>query len=287
MSRVRIALPDGNGVYGNQEFWKEMFNEIGVEYVDLDDDLETFVRISNETFPTQICVNSKYRLGRAFLLADKVDYFMFFLREDEIANCLASIYRVEWVKEHFSRVKTIVWKRDLCPGESDVKNIIELSKRLTGKEYKEILENKAIPQRKVIYDMSLRKIDKKKKTIMLIGVAPFFIDLYRKSVLMDYIVEKVNLINPTSIASRGIPEEKYKLYKENTIIDSINKAIKHDLVDGYMFVGDAFDLPGKYTFPKFIRHIKEHTNKKTLDLSVGIKNQELCKRRFDEFLASL
>ena len=32
--KIRIALPDGNGVFGTTEFWKEYFEKIGVEYVD-------------------------------------------------------------------------------------------------------------------------------------------------------------------------------------------------------------------------------------------------------------
>lgn len=287
MERVKIALPDGNGVYGNREFWSGLFNDIGVEYVDTEDELEKYVKISNEVFPSQICLNSKYRLGRALTLSEKADYFMFFLREDEISNCFASIYRIEWVKDYFKHINTIVWKRDLCPGESDVNNFIKLSRILTGKDNEDVLKTKEIPRRNVIYDMSIRKIDKKKKTLMLIGVAPFFVDLYRKSELMDYIVSKVNLLNPTSVASPGIIEDHYKLYKENTIIDSISKVIKHNLVDGYLFVGDAFDLPGKYSFPKLISFIRENTNKKIMELSIGIKNHEICMKRFDEFVDNL
>lgn len=286
--KIRIALPDGNGVYGSREFWAELFGKIGVEYVDTEEDiLEEYVRTSNEIFPRQICTNSKYRLGRALALADKVDYFMFFLREDNISNCLASIYRIEWIKDYFTDVKTIVWKRDLCPGESDVANFIKLSEILTGKSNKELLEGISIPKRKVIYDMSLRNIKKDKKTLMLIGVAPFFVDLYRKSDLMDYIVSKVNLLNPTSIASPDIAEVDYKLYKENTILNSIDKVIKHDLVDGYLFVGDPFDLPGKYTFPKFIKYIRENTDKRILELSVGTGNQDIFIKQFDEFVENL
>lgn len=235
MKKVRIGLPDGNGCFGTLEFWKQYFSDIGVEYVGVDDEeykLEQYVRESNSIFPSSICVNSKYRLGRAIELADKVDYFLFFLREDEISNCMASIYRVEWIKHYFENVKCIVWKRDILPGKSDYENFVKLSEILTGEKNEEILREKKIPKRPVVYDMSLRKRDRKKKTLMLIGVAPFFVDLYRKSDLMDYITDKVNLLNPTSIGSYGIKEDKYKLYKENTIINSIEKAEKHNLVDG-------------------------------------------------------
>lgn len=81
MKKVRIGLPDGNGCFGTLEFWKQYFSDIGVEYVGVDDEeykLEQYVRESNSIFPSSICVNSKYRLGRAIELADKVDYFLFF-----------------------------------------------------------------------------------------------------------------------------------------------------------------------------------------------------------------
>ena len=285
--KIRIGLPDGNGCFGSIDFWKEYFELIGVEYVPNDDEeykLKEYVTESNKVFPSAICVNSKYRLGRALEMKDKVDYFLFFLREDEISNCMASIYRVEWIKNYFPHIKCIVWKRDLLPGKSDYDNFVCLSKLLTGNGNEELLKDIAIPKRKVIYDMSLRKMKANKKTYMLIGVAPFFVDLYRKSSLMDYITSKVNLLNPTSIGSWGIKEDAYKIYRENTIIDSINKAEKHHLVDGYILVGDAFDMPGKYSFPKIRSHINQVSDKKILELIPGISNEELCKTMFDEFL---
>ena len=287
MKKVRIGLPDGNGCFGTLEFWKQYFSDIGVEYVGVDDEeykLEQYVRESNSIFPSSICVNSKYRLGRAIELADKVDYFLFFLREDEISNCMASIYRVEWIKHYFENVKCIVWKRDILPGKSDYENFVKLSEILTGEKNEEILREKKIPKRPVVYDISLRKRDRKKKTLMLIGVAPFFVDLYRKSDLMDYITDKVNLLNPTSIGSYGIKEDKYKLYKENTIINSIEKAEKHNLVDGYLFVGDAFDMPGKYSFPRLKKYVQQYSDKEILELIPGISNEEICRKQFDEFM---
>lgn len=288
MRKVRIALPDGDGVYGNREFWKEFFDLINVEYVDCDDNLKEYIKMSNEVFPAAICLNSKYRLGKSLKLAKDVDYFMFFLREDIVANCLASIYRVEWIKDYFAPdIKTITWKKDLCPGQSDSDNFARLSEILVGDPNIEIANKLVIPKRQPVYEFSLRKIDKKKKTVMIIGVAPFLVDLYRKSKLMDYISSKVNMLNPISLATKDLDEESNKLYREKTIMASIDKAIKHNLVDGYMFVGDAFDLPGKYSFPRIKKHIKENTDKKIFDVIVGISNVEIVKEKFDEFIASI
>ena len=79
---------------------------------------------------------------------------------------MASIYRVEWIKNYFPNIKCIVWKRDLLPGKSDYENFVCLSKLLTGNGNEELLKDVAIPKRKVIYDMSLRKIKPNKKTYM-------------------------------------------------------------------------------------------------------------------------
>lgn len=68
-------------MFWNVGILETIFSDIGVEYVGVDDEeykLEQYVRESNSIFPSSICVNSKYRLGRAIELADKVDYFLFF-----------------------------------------------------------------------------------------------------------------------------------------------------------------------------------------------------------------
>lgn len=288
MRKVKIALPDGNGVFGNRVFWREYFESIGVQYVDCQDNLDEFVKESNKVFPTTVCLNSKYRLGRALKLAPEVDYFMFFLREDIVRNCLASIYRVDWIKDYFAPdVKTIVWKRDLCPGESDAANFAKLSEILVGEPNLEIANSIQIPKRKAVYELTLRKIDKTKKTVMIIGVAPFLVDPYRQSKLMDYITDKVNVLTPISLTTKDCDEDSNKLYRENTIIESINKATKHNIVDGYIFIGDAFDLPGQYTFPRLQKYVIENTYKKSIRLIIGIKNEELVRRQFDEFIASI
>lgn len=289
-NKVRIGLPDGNGAFGNIDFWKEYFELIGVEYVDCDTDLQKFVEMSNKVFPSAICLNSKYRLGRALTMANDVDYFMFFLREDSVANCLASIYRAEWVREYFKAdIKTIIWKKDLMPGKSDEENLKYLSKVLTGKSNEEILKDIKIPERLQVYDYSLRRKCKNKKTIMIIGVAPFFVDPYRKSELMDYITSRVNVLNPISLLGKNetFEEDREKLYKENAIIRSIEKGYAHKVIDGVLFVGDAFDLPGKYTFPKIKKYINDNTKLKILDVTIGINNQEMIKAIFDDFIDKL
>ena len=51
-----------------------------------------------------------------------------------------------------------------------------------------------------------------------------------------------------------------------------------------MLVGDAFDMPGKYTFPKIIKYINDNTNKKILNTVIGINNIESVKKQFDMFV---
>lgn len=76
----------------------------------------------------------------------------------------------------------------------------------------------------------------------------------------------------------------FQLYKENTIINSIEKAEKHNLVDGYLFVGDAFDMPGKYSFPRLKKYVQQYSDKEILELIPGISNEEICRKQFDEFM---
>lgn len=282
---MRVGLPDGNGCFGSISFWNDYFQLIGVDYVSNDDEqykLEKYVSMSNKVFPSSICVNSKYRLGRALEMEHKVDCFLMFLRDDIVSNCIASIYRTEWIKDYFQNITCIVWKRDLCPKEDDTANLIYLSELLTGNRNEEAIKKMVIPTRRVIYDMSLGSNNPEKPTLMLIGVAPFFVDLYRKSELMDYIVSKFNVISPKALATNSIKEDKYKLYRENSIMNSIALAEEEGLVDGYLFAGDAFDFPGKYTFPKLKRYIKKLSNKPIFELTPGIKNQMYCKNYVDE-----
>ena len=163
MKKIRIALPDGDGVLGNRQFWKEYFEMINVEYVDCEDDLHDFIQLSNSIFPAAICLNSKYRLGKAIKLAEKVDCFLFFLREDIVRNCIASIYRIDWIRDYFEpKIKTIVWKKDLCPHQPDSVNFAKLSEILVGNTHMDIANSLKIPQRMPVYDFSLRKINRQK-----------------------------------------------------------------------------------------------------------------------------
>lgn len=287
---MRVGLPDGNGSFGSVDFWSEYFNAIGVEYVSNDDDqykLSEYVSMSNKVFPSAICVNSKYRLGRALEMADKVDCFLMFLRDDIVSNCMASIYRIEWIKDYFKNVKCIVWKRDLLPEEDDIENLIYLSEILSGNRNEDIIRKLEIPKRQVIYDMSMESNDPGKPTLLLIGVAPFFVDLYRQSELMDYLVSKFNIISPKTLAKKGLKEDKYKLYRENAILSSIDVAEENNYVNGYLFVADAFDLPGKYSFPKLKRYIQEHSEKPIFEMTPGISNYSQCKEYVDKMSRSI
>ena len=94
------------------------------------------------------------------------------------------------------------------------------------------------------------------------------------------------MLNPISLLGEKeiFDEDRTKLYKEKAIIRSIEKANSHNVVYGYMLVGDAFDMPGKYTFPKIIKYINDNTNKKILNTVIGINNIESVKKQFDMFV---
>ena len=309
MDKIRMGMPDGNGVFGSFEFWNNYCNDIGVELVDTEDNLETLTDLSNTVFPKQICLNSKYRLGRALLLAKQVTHLLFFIRQDKyVSNCPASVYRINWVKEYFKgKVDVIIWKKDLFPKESDFENLVELSNRL-GRD-SGVIKSKydpehfiKLPQREAVYDLSLDEANKqKKKKIMLIGVVPHLIDPYRKTALMDYMCHEANIITPYSISSNYNLKEKSPddliFYKEEAILNSIGVTINKSLVDGYVFVSDPFDIPGKYSFPKIKMFLETNgifdinneraKRRKYTDLTVNIFNFAYVKEKFDYFINSI
>ena len=133
MNAKVIALPDGEGVIGNQQFWANFFEIINFKYIGTESDLDTLTRESNKYFPTSVCTNSKVRLGNAVLLSEKVTHFLFFLRNDKyVNNCPASVYRIRWIKEKFPNITTIIWPYDLDKNASFEENLLKLARKLTS-----------------------------------------------------------------------------------------------------------------------------------------------------------
>lgn len=257
-SPVRIGLPDGNGVFGGYEFWSDYCKAIGVTLVDVSHDLDTLKSVSRD-FPTNICLASKYRLGRSLLLIPKVDFLVFFLFDDKyVYNCPNSVYRINWIKAYIDEIglctKVIVWPLDLPHGENFQEKCISLAKRFKGDIEKGkffISHYNNFPQKKLQYDF---KYDCNKKNILLIGKAPFRIDPYRRTKLMDALSDKFGILLPHLITNNDTSclSEKGSnvvFYKEKSIKLAIDNALNLYDLHGVVFVADIFDIPGNYTFP--------------------------------------
>lgn len=133
MTRTKIGIPDGDGALGGYEFWADFSNTIKIELIDVSHDLRNLQEISNNYFPKNICLASKYRLGRAILLAPLVDYLIFFLFDDKyVFNCPNSVYRIKWIKaylrSHNLSTKVIVWPFDLAANNDIQCKFIEITK---------------------------------------------------------------------------------------------------------------------------------------------------------------
>lgn len=261
MKKAVVSLPDGNGCFGNEDFWEQYLTAIGCEYHDRKESLQDLYYRSNQVFPKNTCINSKYRLGRALLLSDRATHFILFLRNDlYVSNCPASVYRIKWIKEYFQSINVIVWKHSLLPEGSDTDNLIELSKKLGAnpEDASHFIDSNRIrelPKRNPYYVFLLDRVDKSKKTILLIGVAPHLVDKYRQSFLMDSIASKVNIIDPTVVNSNYLLKPKHNnetlYYKDAAILESIEYLLTNHYIDGIIFISDPFDIPGKFSFPNY------------------------------------
>lgn len=302
MNGTVVAFPDGDGGFANKDFWKGFFEAIGCTFYDKDIALKELCLSSDKVFPKNVCLNSKYRLGRALALSDKATHFVMFLRDDPyVTNCPASVYRINWIKDYFSNINVIVWKHDLHKDKDDIDNLLALTRLLKGNEIrvKEFLACfEKLPYRKPVYDFSLSNINKNKKTVLLIGVAPHLVDKYRKSELMDYILTKVNIIDPMSSCNSNlrlqpILDRRIVYYKDDAIINSCNFLLDNKLIDGILFVSDPFDIPGKYSFPKYKIALSKRGIKSCdrnccgdityLDLSVTLNSQHTARKKLDKF----
>lgn len=307
MNNPIIALPDGNGCFGTEQFWSDYFESINCQYYDKTASLNYLCTKSDTVFPKNTCLNSKYRLGRSLILSDKATHFLMFLRNDPyVSNCPSSIYRIKWIREYFDNIKVIVWKRDILEKGTDTENLIKLAEILKNDNQKatEFIRNKGIenlPKRKAVYNFSLQNINKNKKTILLIGVAPHILDKYRRSNLVDFILSKVNIIDPTAYNSNcmlsTIKNNEIVFYKDDAIINSCKYFLDNKLIDGIIFVSDPFDIPGRYSFPIYKYYFnkngitefrKENKNRISyLDLVVSLKNQFTAMEKIDEYLRSI
>lgn len=307
MNNIVVALPDGDGCFGTEEFWKNYLDAIGCRYYDKQIPLSDLYNKSNMVFPKNICLNSKYRLGRALFLSDKATHFVMFLRDDPfVSNCPSSVYRINWIRDYFKNINVITWKSNLIQEGTDVDNLIELASRLgaDAKDAENFIKTyglKELPRRKTLYDFSLNKIDSYKKTVLLIGVVPHLIDKYRKSRIMDYMISRVNIIDPMSYDSndmlfpKSINETVF--YKDNAILNSCDYFINNNLIDGIIFVSDPFDIPGKFSFPKYqfylqskgIYEYKGEKNKKLsyINITVNIHNQDSSIKKLDDYFNNI
>lgn len=267
--RIRIGFPDGSGAIGGYSFWSRFCNAAGLEMVDVTHDLSELQKISNNLFPANVCLASKYRLGRSVVLAPKVDFLLFYLFNDKfVFNCPNSVYRIKWIKSYIKRAqlgtRVVVWPFDLNPNGSFEDNLILLSKVLNGDTMR-IQKFCSSPSnlplaKKPVYQFGLKE---GKRTILMIGKAPFLIDPYRKTPLFDKIIERFGVLLPHILTAgdtscMDMKSDNVIFYKEECIRQSIDIAISSYEVSGVIFVADVFDIPGNYSFPALMDycHIK-------------------------------
>ncbi|MBS6574743.1 hypothetical protein [Parabacteroides goldsteinii] len=265
INSIKIGFPDGNGVLGNYEFWEEYCKAAKLTIIDGSHDLKELQNISHQYFPTRICLASKYRLGRAVLLAPHVDYLLFFLHNDKfVFNCPNSVYRIKWLKAYLERenisTKVLTWPFDFTP-DADLKtNILSLTKTLGGNNLgviQFISKYNQFPERMPKYHLGLTN---DKKNILLIGKIPFILDPFRQTKLMDRLTNKFGVTMPHLILDNdtSILEEKsfnVIFYKEKSILLAIDKAVESGNLHGVILAADPFDIPGNYTFPIIKKHL--------------------------------
>lgn len=282
MSRVKVGFPDGDGVLGGYEFWKKYCDTAEVELVDVTHKLSELQVISQSIFPYNICLASKYRIGRAILLAPLVDYMIFFLFNDEyVYNCPNSVYRIKWIKAYLKNkglsTKVITWPFDFGTPSNIQMNFINLTELIKGnvlniKNF--VIEIKNIPNRLLAYNFGYKK---GKKNILLIGKIPFILDPYSKTILMDQLIVHYGVLIPHLIMHNDVSlldkkDANVVFYKENSILTAIDIAVKSYDIHCVVLAADIFDIPGNYTFP-IIKQYLDGINIPYMHLKVTLNNQ--------------
>ena len=262
-----IGFPDGSGAFGGYDFWTRFCNAADLEIVDVTHDLSELQKISNNLFPKNVCLASKYRLGRSVLLAPVVDYLVFFLFNDKfVFNCPNSVYRIKWIKSYIEKerlkTKVVVWPFDLNPNGNFEDNLVLLSELLEGNttRIKEFCSSPCnLPlAKKPVYQFGVKA---GKKTILMIGKAPFLIDPYRKTPLFDKIIENFGVLLPHILTAGDTSCMETKgdnvvFYKDECIRKAIDIAISLYELNAVLFVADIFDIPGNYSFPALMDYCR-------------------------------
>lgn len=296
MNRVRVGLPDGDGVLGGYEFWQKYCDAAEVELVEVTHNLHELQVISQLNFPHNICLASKYRIGRAILLAPLVDYLIFFLFNDEyVYNCPNSVYRIKWIKAYLKNkgllTKVITWPFDFETPSNLQMNLINLTKIIKGNilNIKNSIDDTIVfPNRLPVYNFGYKK---EQKNILLIGKIPFILDPYRKTTLMDHLIEHYGVLLPHLIMHNNVSQLDKKdvnvvFYKENSILTAIDVAVKIYNIHCVVLAADIFDIPGNYTFP-IIKQYLDGKNIPYIHPKVTLNNQYKVAQSIIEKIANL
>jgi len=281
MISTTIGFPDGDGVLGNYEFWEGYCNAAKIIPIDVSHDLKELQDISRIHFPINICLASKYRLGRAVLLATRVNNMLFFLNDDKyVFNCPNSVYRIKWIKAYLERegitTKVLTWPFDFAPGTDLKTNILLLTNILNGDisgTMQFISGYNQLPTRTPKYEFGFAN---DKKNILLIGKIPFILDPFRQTKLMDRLTNKFGVTMPHIVLNNdtSILAEKSSnviFYKEKSILLAIDKAVDSRKLHGVIFAADTFDIPGNYTFP-IIKSYLDKINIRYVDIKVTLNS---------------
>ncbi len=172
-----------------------------LELINVSEDLYELQNLCRSNFPVNICLASKYRLGRAILLDSLVDYLVFFLHNDEfVYNCPNSVYRIKWIKAYLERIgsstQIITWPFDFSNTSDLHTNILRLTEHVGGDltKVKEFISHyEVLPDREPVYKL---EYDKRLKNILLIGKIPFILDPYRRTALMDILTSNYGVLMP-------------------------------------------------------------------------------------------
>ncbi len=267
MSSIKIGFPDGNGLPGGYSFWKEYCVAARLELINVSEDLYELQNLCRSNFPVNICLASKYRLGRAILLDSLVDYLVFFLHNDEfVYNCPNSVYRIKWIKAYLERIgsstQIITWPFDFSNTSDLHTNILRLTEHVGGDltKVKEFISHyEVLPDREPVYKL---EYDKRLKNILLIGKIPFILDPYRRTALMDILTSNYGVLMPHILMDNDTSLLDKKgcnviFYKEKSIKAAIDIAISKFNIHCVILAADVFDIPGNYTFPILKQYLRK------------------------------